>query len=80
MSYHTYIDIGRYTVFPQSMRKRMFPSVMFGRYEKEEFSRNETLGIQTREEGLRLANDMSRLTLPHERSVNYPQIAAMENT
>ena len=61
------------------MTKRMFPSVMFGRYEEEEYSRNKVLGIQTREEGLRLANDLSRLTLPHERNVNYQAIASMDN-
>lgn len=32
ISYHTYQDIGRYTVFPKAMVDRMFPSVMFGRY------------------------------------------------
>lgn len=45
LSYHTYIDVGRYTVFPDAMRKRMFPSIMFGRYEKEEYSHNQTFGI-----------------------------------
>jgi len=28
----------------------------------------------TREEGLRLTNEFSRLTLPHERNINYEQI------
>lgn len=65
ISTHTYSDVGRYTVFPETMKKRMFPSVMFGRYEEEEYKRNKTLGIQTREDGLRLTNDLARLTLPH---------------
>lgn len=79
MSYHTYADVGRYTVFPAAKKHRMFPSVMFGRYFEDEFSINETLGIQTREEALRLANDLARLTLPHERKVNYSAISAMDN-
>lgn len=37
LSYHTYTDVGRYTVFPDVMRKRMFPSKFFGRYEEDEF-------------------------------------------
>jgi len=80
LSHHTYMDIGRYTVFPETMHKRMFPSVMFGRYEKEEFSANSTFGIQTREDALRLTNDLSRLTLPSERNIDYATIAAMENS
>lgn len=80
ISSHTYHDIGRYTVFPQAMRQRMLPSIMFGRYEKEEFELNgNVLGIQTREEGLRITNDLARLTLPKERNVEYEQIAAMSN-
>ena len=79
MSYHTYQDIGRYTVFTDAQMKRMFPSKLFGRYHEDEYSRNQTFGIQTREDGLRLTNDMARLTLPHERSVNYVAIASMAN-
>ena len=60
------------------MKKRMFPSLYFGRYKEEELDRTDTFGIQTREEGLRITNDLSRLTLPHERSVNYPAIARMK--
>ena len=62
--YHTFEDIGRYTVFPEVATNRMFPSVKFGRYEEEEFKVNNTFGIQTREEGLRITNELSRLTLP----------------
>jgi hypothetical protein len=53
------------------MKQRMFPSKFFGRYEEDEYSRNGTLGIQTREDGLRLTNDLARLTLPHERNVDF---------
>lgn len=52
---------------------------MYGRYREEEYSVNETYGIQTREEGLRIANDLSRLSLPKERKVDYYKIASMTN-
>jgi hypothetical protein len=45
----------------------MFPGQYFGNYMNDEFKRNGRFGIMTREEGLRLTNDFSRLTLPHER-------------
>ena len=80
LAYHTYEDIGRYTVFPEQMTKRMLPHVMFGRYREEEYELNQTYGIQTREEGLRITNDLSRLTLPKERSIDYGKIARMQNT
>lgn len=79
LSYHTYADIGRYTVFPDSMANRMLPSKKFGRYNELDYSVNETYGIQTREEGLRITNDLARLTLPHERHVDYVSIASMTN-
>jgi hypothetical protein len=80
LKYHTYQDIGRYTVFPKAATNRMFPSVMFGRYKEVEFDENNTFGIQTREEGLRITNDLSRLTLPSERNIDYRRIAMMENS
>lgn len=45
LAYHTFTDIGRYTVFPKVATDRMFPSVKFGRYEIDECSRNNTFGI-----------------------------------
>lgn len=33
----------------------------------------------TREEGLRITNDLSRLRLPHERKVDYGQILSLES-
>jgi hypothetical protein len=33
----------------------------------------------TREEGLRITNDLARLTLPHERKLEYNQIIGFEN-
>lgn len=80
IKYHTFEDIGRYTVFPTKHWKRMFPSKMFGNFEKDEFKMNKTFGIMTREEGLRLTNDLARLTLPHERHVDYASIMNLENT
>ena len=80
ISYHTYQDIGRYTVFPETMKKRMFPSVMFGRYEKEEYGPSKTFGIQTREDALRITNDLARLTLPKERNIDYANICRMDNS
>jgi hypothetical protein len=79
MSYHTYQDIGRYTVFPETHWKRMFPGKMFGNYENDEYQFNRTYGIMTREEGLRITNELSRLRLPHERKVDYKQIIGLEN-
>lgn len=79
LKYHTYQDIGRYTVFPKVATERMFPSKMFGRYKEIEYDVNHTFGIQTRDEGLRITNDLSRLTLPSERSIDYKRIARMEN-
>lgn len=49
----------------------MVPSVMYGRFREEEYNMSETYGIQTREEGLRITNDLSRLTLPKDRKVDY---------
>lgn len=57
----------------------MFPSKMFGRYQEDEYDVSGNFGIQTREEGLRLANDMSRLTLPDQRNVDYLEIAQLSN-
>lgn len=71
LSYHTFEDIGRYTIFPERMFRRMFPSRAFGRFEEEEYSMSHVFGTMCREEGLRITNDLSRLTLPHERSLDY---------
>ena len=71
LSYHTFEDIGRYTIYPEKMFKRMFPSKAFGNFEKDEYEMNKTYGNMTREEGLRITNDLSRLTLPSERNINY---------
>ena len=69
--YHTFGDIGKYTVFPAQYKKRLFPSKVYGRIELDETKHNNTLGIMCREQGLRITNDLARLTLPSDRSVNY---------
>lgn len=74
LSFHTYQDIGKYTVFPQNHYKRMFPSKAFGRIEEMEYEKTKTFGIMCREEGLRLTNEMARLTLPKDRSIDYLEI------
>ena len=78
MTYHTYEDIEKYTVFPKAMVDRMFPSVMFGRFKQEEYDINNSFGIQTREEGLRITNDLARLTFPHQRSIDYYNISKVK--
>ena len=79
VSYESYADIGRYTVFPENYFTRMFPKKPFGRIMTEDYPRNKTWGIMTREEGLRLTNDFNRLTLPSERQVDYTSIMEMSN-
>ena len=79
LSYHTFEDIGRYTVFPETHWKRMFPEGdFFGNYHRDEFQYNNTFGIMTREEGLRITNELSRMRLPKERSIDYKQILGLE--
>ena len=53
----------------------MFPSKVFGRIEETETKEVGSLAIMTREEGLRLTNELSRLTLPKDRQINYSEIA-----
>jgi lipopolysaccharide biosynthesis regulator YciM len=60
----TYEDIGRFTVFPDNHFKRMFPRKPFGTIAEDDYARNKTYGIMTREEGLRITNELHRLTLP----------------
>lgn len=79
LSYHTFQDIGRYTVFPEKHWKRMFPDQFFGNYLQDEFDYNKTFGLMTREEGLRITNDLARLRLPNERKVDYKQILGFES-
>ena len=75
LSYHTVADIGRYTVFPENQWRRMFRRRGFGHLEEQDAKKTHVYGLMTREEGLRLTNDMQRLTLPSERNVDYAKIA-----
>ena len=75
MNAHTYEDIGRFTVFPEAHWNRMFPSMPFGELKEDSYEKNKTWGIMTREESLRLAHELGKLTLPSQRSVNYGEIA-----
>ena len=47
---------------------------------EDEFDKNNTWGIMCREEGLRIANDLHRLTLPSERNLPYPQLTSWSNS
>ena len=73
--YHTFSDIGKYTVFPAQMRKRLFPSKAFGTIDQDECNEIGNIGIMCREQGLRITSDLARLTLPSERKVDYQAIA-----
>jgi hypothetical protein len=76
--YHTFADLGKFTLFPQSVRDRIFPSRCYGRIDMTDVEHSKTLGVQCREESLRLTNDMARLTLPSERQVDYLRIGSGE--
>jgi hypothetical protein len=53
----------------------MFPSNSFGTLEKDTYERNNTWGVMHREEAMRITNELSKLTLPHQRSIDYAQVA-----
>ena len=75
----TYADIGRYIVFPERHMERMFPRKVFGTLKKDDYDRNSTWGVMCREEGLRITNELHRLTTPSERSIPYKDIATWSN-
>jgi len=75
LTFHTFADVGRYTVFPDAHYKRMFPRKSFGNVDVEDYPRNKTRGIMTREEGLRFTNELHRLTLPSQRNIEYGSLA-----
>jgi len=55
----------------------MFPSKAFGKVEETDYSRNNTFGVMTREEGLRLTNELGRMTVPEERNIDYKEMIGM---
>ncbi len=58
ISYHTVSEIGRYTIFPENHWRRMFRRRGFGLLEQQDTQITNTYGLMTREEGLRLTNDL----------------------
>ena len=58
ISYHTVSEIGRYTIFPENHWRRMFRRRGFGLIEQQDTAYTGTYGLMTREEGLRLTNDL----------------------
>ena len=52
LRYHTYSDIGKYTLFYDNHWKRMFPSETFGGFDSLEFEKNNVRAIMAREEGV----------------------------
>ncbi len=75
IKYHSYADIGKYTVFPAQYKNRLFPAGAYGRIEQDEVEKTGSLGIMCREQGLRITNDLSRMTLPADRSIDYGTMA-----
>ena len=53
----------------------MFPHRIFGRIEEDELFETGRLGLMCREQGLRITSDLSRMTLPSERHVDYAKMA-----
>jgi len=74
LSYHTFDTIGKYTLFPRSHWKRMFPRESAGRFDQNDFSVSENFGLMCTEEGLKLTYDLARRTLPTERNINYEEL------
>jgi len=73
--YHTYHDIGTYTLFPPEQYKKLFPYDFFGDYLKDDYRFTKTFALMCREDGLRLAADFSCRTLPHERNlIDYKEL------
>ena len=58
--------------------KKIFPRKVFGTIEEDDYVKNETYGIMCREEGLRLTNELHRLTVPGERNIPYGELALLE--
>ena len=73
LSFHSVDEIGRYTLFPMSHSKENFPSGAYGNY-YEEYKKTNLFSIMCREEGLKLANTFSNITLPSERNVDFEAI------
>lgn len=73
--YHTFSDIGKYTVFPTQIKNRLFPTKVYGQIERDEVQDSGSFGIMCREQGLRITNELARLTLPKDRHIDYGKMA-----
>ena len=73
LSYNSYDDIGRYIHFPKADVEELFPFKYYGKY-KTELDRTGLYSIMIREEGLKLANSFSNVSLPGERNFDYAAI------
>jgi hypothetical protein len=74
VSYHTYDTIGKFTIFPKSHWKRMFPRDSCGLFDNNDFKNNDTYGLMCTEEGLKITYDLSRRSLPSQRKLDYAQL------
>lgn len=74
MSYHTYDTIGKWTLFPKTHWKRMFPRDSCGMFDQNDFKKNETYGLMCTEESLKIAYDLSRRSLPSSRKIDYANL------
>jgi hypothetical protein len=74
LSYHTYDNIGKYTVFPNGHWRRMFPRESCGRFDINDSINATQHAVMCTEEGLKLTYDLARRTLPNERSIDYESL------
>lgn len=78
--HHNFEDIGTYTLIPHQHFDRVFPGKeKFGRLYEMDYKLTNTWGLMTREEGLKITNDLSRLRLPKDREVPYERILKLSN-
>lgn len=75
LSYHTYDTIGKYTLFPDSHWKRMFPRDSCGNFDNIDFKeRPQFKGLMCTEEGLKLTNNLAYGSLPSQRNIDYEKL------
>jgi len=74
LSYHTYDTIGKYTLFPKSHWKRMFPRESCGLFDFNDFKMKQIYALMCTEEGLKITYDLARRTLPKNRNVDYEHL------
>eukprot|EP00344_Euplotes_crassus_P006583 CAMPEP_0197000198 /NCGR_PEP_ID=MMETSP1380-20130617/5195_1 /TAXON_ID=5936 /ORGANISM="Euplotes crassus, Strain CT5" /LENGTH=725 /DNA_ID=CAMNT_0042417395 /DNA_START=3 /DNA_END=2180 /DNA_ORIENTATION=+ len=74
LSYHTFDTIGKYTIFPESHWKRMFPRESPGQFDHNDFNRRNIYALMCTEENLKLTYDLARKTLPKDRKIDYADL------